>query len=157
MLWRQRSSSAPPRRLDGYAAAAYKRPVLKDIFTWWFGATIGARNQIRRSSKLVGHDELGNAYYESTDKKFDYDGRNRRFVIYKGYADASKVSPDWHGWLHHTFAEPPTREPLKRREWEKDHLPNLTGTIWAWRPKGSLARGGERQAATADYEPWTPD
>ena len=143
--------------LDGGAGGAYKGVVLRDIFTWWFGATIGARNQIRRAAQLVGHDDFGNAYFESTDKRFDYDGRNRRFVIYKGYADASKVPAEWHGWLHHTFAEPPTREPLKRRSWELDHQPNLTGTIWAWRPKGSLARGGERQPATADYEPWTPE
>ncbi len=78
-------------------------------------------------------------------------------MIYKGYADASKVSPDWHGWLHHTFEDPPTRVPLKRRAWEKDHLPNLTGTLLAWRPQGSLARGGERAKAAGDYQPWIPD
>jgi NADH:ubiquinone oxidoreductase subunit len=131
--------------------------VLKAIFTWWNGATIGARSQILKGGKLVGEDEAGNKYYETVDAKFDYDGHNRRFVIYKGYADASKVSPDWHGWLHHTFAEPPTREPLRRRAWEKDHKPNLTGTIWAWRPKGSIARGGVRAEASGDYEPWTPE
>ena len=65
--------------------------------------------QIRRGSKLVGEDEAGNSYYETIDRRFDYDGRNRRFVIYNGYADASKVPADWHGWLHHTFDEPPTR------------------------------------------------
>lgn len=143
--------------LDAGTRGPYRRGVLRDIFTWWFGATIGARNQIRRSAQLVGHDESGNAYYESTDKRYDYDGHNRRFVIYKGYADASKVSPDWHGWLHHTFAEPPTREPLSRKAWEKDHRPNLTGTIWAWRPKGALSRGGQRAAATGDYEPWNAE
>ncbi|MBV8594142.1 MAG: NADH:ubiquinone oxidoreductase subunit NDUFA12 [Caulobacteraceae bacterium] len=131
--------------------------MLKQIFTWWTGATIGARRQIARGGKLVGEDEQGNRYYETVDRKFDYDGRNRRFVIYKGYPDASKVPADWHGWLHHTFAEPPTRAPLPRRAWEKDHLPNLTGTIWAWRPRGSLARGGVRQPATSDYQPWIPD
>jgi NADH:ubiquinone oxidoreductase subunit len=143
--------------LDGGLAGPYKDPVLRDIFTWWFGATIGARNQIRRGSKFVGEDEVGNKYYETVDRRFDYDGHNRRFVIYNGYADASRVPPDWHGWLHHTFAEPPTRQPLARRPWEKDHRPNLTGTLWAWRPKGSIARGGERAEATADYEPWKPE
>ena len=137
-------------------ACAYSPGVLKDIFTWWIGATIGARNQIKRSSVLVGHDESGNAYYESVQKRFDYDGHNRRFVIYKGYADASKVSPDWHGWLHYTFAEPPTVEPFPIKAWEKDHLPNMTGTIHAYRPAGALSRGGERQKATGDYEAWTP-
>lgn len=146
-----------PGPLDAGTRGPYRRVVLRDIFTWWFGATIGARHQIRRSARLVGHDESGNAYYESTEKRFDYDGHNRRFVIYKGYADASKVSPDWHGWLHHTFAEPPTRDPLPRKIWEKDHRPNLTGTIWAWRPKGALSRGGQRAAASGDYEPWNAE
>ena len=144
------------------ATAIRRRPtavennVLKAIFTWWGGATIGARLQIGRGGKLVGEDETGNKYYETVDPKWNYDGHNRRFVIYNGYADASKVSPDWHGWLHHTFAEPPTRAPLRRKVWEKDHQPNLTGTIWAWRPKGAISRGGQRAEAAGDYEPWTP-
>lgn len=131
--------------------------MLRQIFTWWTGATIGARNQIKRGGVLVGEDEVGNTYYETRDKKWNYDGRNRRFVIYKGYPDASKVGSEWHGWLHHTFAEPPTREPLKRQAWEKDHQPNLTGTVWAWRPKGAISQGGDRSAASGDYQPWTPD
>src|SRR5271170_2481870 len=104
--------------------------ILRSIFTWWNGATIGATLQIRKGSVCVGEDETGNRYFETIDKRYDYDGRNRRFVIYRGYAEASKVPADWHGWLHHTFAEPPTRAPLKRRSWERDHLPNLTGTVW---------------------------
>ena len=143
--------------LDRITRCFYKARVLKQIFTWWTGATVGAQWQITRTGRLVGEDDTGNKYYESVAAKFNYDGRNRRFVIYNGYPDASKVPPEWHGWLHHTLAEPPTRAPLKRRSWEKDHEPNLTGTIWAWRPKGSLSRGGKRQAATGDYQPWTPD
>lgn len=132
--------------------------MLRAIFTWWNGATIGATNQILRSSALVGEDDFGNRYYEARTDKGSYDkGRKRRYVIYKGYADASKVPAEWHGWLHHTFDEPPTTQPLTRRVWEKDHQPNLTGTIWAWRPKGAIARGGERAKATGDYQPWTPE
>ena len=77
---------------------------------------------------------------EARDARDSYDGRKRRWVIYRGYAEASKVPAEWHGWLHHTFDEPPTIEPLKRRSWEKDYVPNLTGTTEAWRPTGSLAR-----------------
>ena len=131
--------------------------MLKTIFTWWNGATIGARFHIGRRGVLVGQDEMGNKYYQAKDVSDSYDGRKRRWVIYNGYAEASKVSPDWHGWLHHTFEEPPTLEPLRRQAWEKDHIPNLSGTINAWRPKGSLARGGERQKATGDYEAWKPE
>jgi NADH:ubiquinone oxidoreductase subunit len=78
-------------------------------------------------------------------------------VIYRGYADASKVPAEWHGWLHYTFDEPPTEVPLQRRAWELDHLPNLTGTLWAWRPKGAISQGGERAKATGDYEAWRPE
>ena len=130
--------------------------VLKSIFTWWNGATIGARFHIGRRGVFVGQDERGNRYFEAKDNSDSYDGRKRRWVIYRGYADASKVSPDWHGWLHYTFAEPPTVEPFRIKAWEKDHLPNLTGTIHAYRPQGALSRGGERQRATGDYEAWTP-
>lgn len=131
--------------------------MLKAIFTWWNGATLGQRFHIGRRGVFVGQDEQGNRYFEARDNSDSYDQRKRRWVIYNGYAEASKVPPDWSGWLHYTFDEPPTEVPLKRREWEKDHLPNLTGTVHAWRPKGSLTRGGERAAATSDYQAWTPE
>jgi len=131
--------------------------VLKSIFTWWNGATIGVRFTAWKRGELVGQDEAGNRYFQARDASDSYDGRKRRWVIYKGYAEASMVPPDWHGWLHYTFDEPPTREPLKRRAWEKDHLPNLTGTVEAWRPTGSIARTGERAHATGDYEAWSPE
>ena len=130
--------------------------MLDKIFSWWSGATIGTLFTVHRRGRLIGTDEFGNRYFESRDTS-SYDGRRRRWVLYKGSADASKVPPDWHGWLHHTFAEPPTVEPLMRRSWEKEHRPNLSGTIHAWRPKGSIARTGERPPATGDYEAWTPE
>ncbi len=131
--------------------------MLKSIFTWWNGASFGAVFHINRRGVFVGQDDMGNRYFEAKDTKDSYDGRKRRWVIFKGYSDASKVPPEWHGWLHHTFEEPPTREPLKRQAWEKDHLPNLTGTVHAWRPQGSIARTGERPKASGDYEAWRPE
>ena len=127
------------------------------LFTWWNGSTIGVRNTIARRARPIGEDAFGNRYFEAK-KIIDGDaGRRRRWVIYKGYADASKVPAEWHGWLHHTFEEPPTEVPLRRRGWEKDHIPNLTGTPFAYRPKGSIARGGERATATGDYQAWKPE
>ena len=131
--------------------------MLKSIFTWWNGATIGARWTIAKRGVPVGEDEFGNKYYEAKDNSDSYDGRKRRWVVYNGYAEASRVPPDWSGWLHHTFDVAPSVEPMNRRAWEKPHLPNLTGTLQAYRPRGSLARGGERASATGDYEAWTPD
>ena len=130
--------------------------MLGRIFGWTSGATIGTLFTIAKRGELIGTDESGNKYYQSRDT-VSYDGRKRRWVVYNGYAEASKVTPDWHGWLHYTFDEPPTEAPLPRRRWEKDHLPNLTGTVHAWRPKGSLTRGGERAAATSDYQAWSPE
>ena len=128
------------------------------MLTWWNGATLGVRFTAWRRGVLIGTDHLGNKYYEAKDTKDSYDpGRRRRWVIYNGYAEASKVPAEWHGWLHYTFDEPPTRAPLPRKAWEKDHQPNLTGTVHAWRPKGSIARGGERPKATGDYEAWRPE
>ena len=131
--------------------------MLAKIFTWWNGATLGTLWNVGVNGRLVGKDADGNRYYEAKTNKNSYDGRKRRWVIFNGYAEASKVSPDWHGWLHHTFDEPPTDAPLPRRKFELDHLPNLTGTPYAWRPRGSLARGGERAPATGDYEAWKPE
>ena len=38
--------------------------MLKSIFTWWNGATIGARFDIGRRAAYVGKDDTGNKYYE---------------------------------------------------------------------------------------------
>lgn len=128
--------------------------MLKSIFTWWNGATMGARFDIGRRAVFVGQDETGNKYYE--ERRPSLEGRKRRYVIYNGYAEPTKVPPDWHGWLHHTFDKPPTIDPLPRKPWEIPHKPNLTGTLDAYRPAGSLAEGGERAPSSGDYEAWKP-
>jgi NADH:ubiquinone oxidoreductase subunit len=129
--------------------------MLKRIFTWWNGATLGALFDIGRRGRFVGQDEAGNRYYE--ERRPSLEGRRRRWVVYDGLAEASKVPPDWHAWMHHITAVPPTEAPLPRRAWEKPHLPNLTGTVRAYRPPGSLARCGDRAPATGDYQAWTPE
>lgn len=131
--------------------------LLKLIFTWWNGASPGILFTIARNAKQVGSDEFGNRYFECLSSKESYDGRKRRYVLYRGYAEPSKVPADWHGWLHYTFDQPPTIAPLKRQKWEREHIPNLTGTLYAWRPKGAIARGGDRAASSGDYVPWKPE
>ena len=120
------------------------------LLTWWNGQTLGTQLFTARKGVKVGEDDQGNRFYQTRDGK-------RRWVIYNGESEASRVSPDWHGWLRYTLDEPPTVQPLPRRAWEKDHLPNLTGTPMAWRPSGSLAAEGKRPAATGDYQAWTPE
>ena len=55
--------------------------MLRSIFTWWNGATIGARFQIGRRAVLVGEDEFGNSYHEAKDTSDSYDGRKRTFFF----------------------------------------------------------------------------
>ncbi len=101
----------------------------------------------------VGEDSLGNVYYQH--KKTPASGRRRRWVIYKGEDEASKVPPEWNAWLHYTVDEPPLGE-RTRRPWQKEHLPNRTGTPEAYRPPGHTLAGGQRAKATGDYEAWRP-
>lgn len=119
------------------------------IYTWLKG-------------ELVGTDQFGNRYYrEKRGRRLQPGGgresRERRWVIYNGEAEASRVPPLWHGWLHHTIDEVPTDAARKRYPWQKEHVPNMTGTAQAYHPRGSLLRGGHRARATGDYEPWKPE
>lgn len=124
--------------------------LLSEIFTWWNGQTIGTRVFTSRNGELVGEDEQGNKFYRTSDDA-------RRWVIYNGPVEASRVSPDWHGWLHRTYDDLPTEAPLPRKAWEKDHAPNLTGTDLAYRPPGSVLTPASRPKAGGDYEAWSPE
>ena len=52
--------------------------MLKAIFTWWNGATLGQRFHIGRRGVFVGQDEQGNRYFEARDNSDSYDQRKRR-------------------------------------------------------------------------------
>ena len=129
--------------------------ILAKIFTWWDGATIGTQLWSWRHGEKVGTDAQGNSYYRSTRKTGD--GRERRWVIYEGANDASRVPAEWHGWLHGSFEGVPESNLPPARIWETGYSPNATGTAAAYRPAGALERGGRRAAATGDYEAWSPD
>ena len=124
--------------------------LLSKIFTWWNGATIGTAFHIWRQGERVGTDSLGNIYYRS--KKGD-----RRWVVYNGANDASRIPPDWYSWMHHQIDGLPDEALPPVRKFQKPPTPNLTGTPAAYRPSGALERGGQRQAASGDYEAWTPN
>jgi NADH:ubiquinone oxidoreductase subunit len=126
---------------------------LIQFFTWWNGQTLGTRFHTWRNGTKVGEDEAGNVYYEGG---VDSEGRTRRWVIYNGVAEASRIPPGWHGWMHHRTDVPPSREEYKPRDWQKPHEANLTGTPGAYRPKGSLAHGLHWPQVTGDYDAWTP-
>jgi NADH:ubiquinone oxidoreductase subunit len=103
---------------------------------------------------LVGEDPFGNRYY--TEKKAPEGRRQKRWVMYNGAAEPSKVPAEWHGWLQYTIAWPPTQRSIRRYPWQKPHQPNLTGTKGAYVPPGHLLAGAQREPTTADYEAWKP-
>ena len=121
---------------------------LLQAVTWWNGQTLNTAIWTWRKGVRVGEDADGNVFYRTKDD-------SRRWVIYNGEAEASRVDPDWHGWLHRTWDEPPTDKPLAHKAWEKPHQENLTGTMAAYAPPGSIRKGNpvERQ----DYEAWAPE
>ncbi len=128
---------------------------IKRLFQWWNGATIGTFFDVLRRAEFIGKDEYGNRYYQ--ERKKSLEGRKRRFVLYNGYAEASTIPAKWHGWLHYTFDQPPTKQKLVTKKWEKEHRPNLTGTRFAYSPQGSLNKQANRKKISSDYEAWNPD
>jgi NADH:ubiquinone oxidoreductase subunit len=121
--------------------------VLSPVYIWFFALFSRGRKR--------GVDACGNRYYESRPRK----GYKlmRRWVLYKGEPEASRVPPEYHGWLHHqTDIFPGPGQESSRRAWQTPHRQNLTGTVAAYRPPGHILEGGRRAAATGDYEPWKP-
>ncbi|MDQ0252495.1 NADH:ubiquinone oxidoreductase subunit [Sphingomonas kyeonggiensis] len=121
-------------------------------FTWWNGATFGTWMGLRGKTR-VGEDDLGNVYYEGGQ---DPNGIPRRWVIYSGSNDASRVPPEWFSWLHHQIDSAPDQALPAPKSWEIPAEANLTGSQLAYRPSGALEKGGHRARATGDYEAWTP-
>lgn len=128
---------------------------LGKLFTWWDGATVGTSLFTALSGEQVGTDAQGNKYFRSKGKTVE--GLERRWVIYQGANDASRVPAEWHGWLHHSYDDLPESHLAPAKIWEVDYVPNATGTASAYRPAGALERGGHRAAATGDYQAWSPD
>lgn len=134
--------------------------LLKRIFTWWHQSTIGTGFTLwKAKARLVGEDGQGNRYFEEGGEEGSFpEGGRRRWVVYHGVAEGSRIPPEWHGWLHHTWDEPPTVDPVPVKKFEKPHLPNMTGTPLAYRPKGSIAVAGQPgDEDKKDYEAWSPD
>lgn len=86
--------------------------LLVQTFTWWNGQTMGTRFATWRFGKRVGEDEFGNVYYEGGMSSY---GLPKRWVIYKGYAEASAIPPGWHGWMHHRTDVPRPRRATSPR------------------------------------------
>ena len=109
------------------------------IYTWFYG-------------NYVGKDEYNNKYY-CNSKKFA-DLKTKRWVIYDGEIEASKVPAHWHAWLHKSIDIPPV-DYKHSYPWQKDHITNMTGTVNAYYPD-SHPLSKKNKNIKKDYETWTP-
>jgi len=103
---------------------------------------------VKWRAEEVGSDEFGNKYY--LGKNTSYLGKRKRFVIYNGIDESSKVPPLWHAWLHYISDDTPSSQDEKQKhDWQKPYLPNLTGTKYAYNPANTDYKA-------APYSRWQP-
>ena len=100
--------------------------LFKELFIWWNRQTLGTRIQTYLFGKLVGEDQFGNKYY--INKK------GKRWVIYNGEVDASKIPNEWYSWIHFMKNRIENTHELKKYKWQKEHQSNQTGTKHAYHP-----------------------
>ena len=113
---------------------------LKQIFTWWNRNTFGTFLKTLFFGKYVGSDESGNKYYKN--KKDD------RWVIFAKDIEATKITSDWFLWMHHTVDEIPSNK-LKKYDWQKGHIHNLSGSNKAYKPNKI-----SKKTKFKNYETW---
>ncbi len=116
---------------------------LKQIFTWWHRQTIGTLIYTLFFGKFIGKDEFGNKYFSSS--------KGKRWVIYKDTVESSKIPSEWHLWIHFLTNDKPS-DNLRKFAWQKKHEENLTGTIKAYKPDGSLTSDSKKNMKK--YETW---
>ena len=114
--------------------------IFNKIFTWWNQDTFGTRINTLLFGKFVGKDSFGNKYYESK--------KGKRWVIYNGEVDASKIPVEWYSWMHFTPNKIENTHELDKFKWQKPHKPNRTGSNEAYSPKGNT------KATEKKYTTW---
>ena len=93
-----------------------------NAFTWWNGASWGTSIFSRRNGEEAGRDEAGNIYFRHRQEPA------RRWVMYAGANDSSRVPPGWNAWLRGTIDGVPERALPPRRPFEQPAQANLTGS-----------------------------
>ena len=128
----------------------FKR-LLKYLFTWWNGNTVGTKLYTFFNGKRVGEDYLGNLYYESKDQK-------NRWCIYHDQSEASRISPEWNSWLRFITNTPPTNNTITF-EWQKRFDGNTTGLDGAYKPNIMRVDRPREDFGNheSDYKAWKPE
>ena len=119
--------------------------MLKEIFTWWHGQTLGVRLWTYFNGRLVAEDQYKNRYYSNKND-------SRRWVVYYGEIDASKVTPEWNNWLRFTSTEKPGN--VAQCDWQIEHKQNQTGTSNSYSPQTIFDKTNLKKKI--DYDKWSP-
>ena len=119
-----------------------------ETFTWWNNQTLGTKLFTFLKGKKVGSDNENNKFY--IHKK----NSQKRWIIYNGLMDASRIPAEWHDWLHHRTDEIPN-ESDKKLNWYKMHKENSTGTNESYSP--DLSKDKEPAILKKNYKPWRPE
>ena len=121
-----------------------KQKMIKQIFTWWNYQTVGTFFYTVLFGKFVGKDTFGNKYY--INKK------GKRWVIYNGEINASKIESDWYSWIHYQSNSNPTNSKTNKYFWQKPHSENKTGSKDAYKPNKIT----NKDKKFKKYESWKP-
>jgi len=113
----------------------------KIIFSWWNGQTLGTFLHTLVFGNVVGEDQFGNKYYQDKND-------TKRWVIYNGEVDASKIPVEWYSWIHFTPNKIEKDHNPKKYQWQKSHQANLTGTEKAYFPNKN------KNANKKKYKTW---
>tara|TARA_B100001769_G_C21906503_1_gene489270 strand:+ start:225 stop:581 length:357 start_codon:yes stop_codon:yes gene_type:complete len=117
--------------------------------------SLGTRLFTWLNGNLVGEDEIGNKYY-CNSKNFK-DLNAKRWVIFNGEIEASKIPPHWHAWLHKSIDMPPINYSHKHK-WQKEHKSNMTGTSEAYFPSSHpLSKNYDPDKQEDEYKSWSPN
>ena len=125
--------------------------LLRFLFTWWNGTTVGTKLHTYFRGIKVGEDYFGNFYYESKDKK-------NRWCIYSNESEASKISPEWNSWLRFISVASP-KDDKTTHKWQKLFNGNLTGIEGAYKP-GIVRVSSSKEdlnSYESDYQAWKPE
>ena len=118
--------------------------MIKQIFTWWNRQTFGTFLYTLFFGKFAGKDNSGNKYYQNS--------KGKRWVIYNGEINASKIESDWYQWMHYQTNINPLKTKISKHPWQKPHSDNKTGTEKAYRPNKIT----NKKKDFKKYESWKP-
>lgn len=101
--------------------------------------------------KFVGKDEFQNSYYRSNNLLHK---KEKRWVIYKGIVESTKIPPLWHRWIHFITNELPNEKRVEKLSWQKEHRANFTATSMSYHPNSD--KNYTYKKIPIHYQAWKP-